>query len=82
MATRAETAVVKLKDDAKEMAVLKKQVAKLQTKFDGDVLKARNAGLKYREIAEAADKSVAWVQATLIRAGHQTVGKTVKEPAA
>ena len=69
--TRAEAALEKVVEDAKNMDVLKKQQAKLQTKTDADVLRARKAGLKYREISEASGRSVAWVQSTLARAGYE-----------
>ncbi len=43
----------------------------LQARLDETVLSARQDGhVKYREIAEACGRSVAWVQATLARMGY------------
>lgn len=48
-----------------------------QDALDKAVLKAKQRGVKYREIADACGRSVAWVQATLNRLGY--VGERTKK---
>jgi hypothetical protein len=59
--TAVATRVDKLKTDTKEA----------QGDLDKLVLEGKNAGFKYRELAEITGRSVAWVQATLTRGGYK-----------
>ena len=56
-----------LEERANELAMARARAEDLQRDLDKLVVVARTYGLRYREIAISTRKSVAWVQASLIR---------------
>ena len=52
---------------ASQLNVVREQAEQMQLELDQLVVRSRTAGLRYREIAIASGRSVAWVQASLIR---------------
>ena len=56
-----------LHEKAAELDATKIMVEKLSREIDRMVVDARLAGYRYRDLAVAAGRSVAWVQASLVR---------------
>lgn len=76
-----KTAAVKdLQKKAEAVDKAKASTTTAAAALDATVLDARKLGVKYREIAEACDRSVAWVQATLAKQGY--VGERSQKPLA
>ncbi len=55
------------------------ELSAVQRKLDAAVLDAKVNGAKYREIATASARSVAWVQAVLNRLGYKGSRKAKRE---
>lgn len=55
---------------AKKLDGHRKSAKELQDQLDQMVLEAKGLNVRYRTIADLTGRSVAWVQAALIRAGH------------
>jgi len=70
--------MAKLKSTAKRYNDHRAKAHPLRDALDAEIVKARDEGKTYSEIADEIDLSVAWVQASLKRSG--VVGKK-KEPA-
>lgn len=79
MTTDNETRLSKVTEVASKIDALKREVSDGQRDLDEVVLDAKVNGAKYREIASAAGRSVAWVQATLNRLGYKGVRKLKRE---
>lgn len=79
MTTDNEARLAKVTEVASEIDTLKADVSDKQRALDTVVLDAKTNGAKYREIASAAGRSVAWVQATLNRLGYKGVRKLKRE---
>lgn len=79
MTTDNESKLAKVTEIASKIDGLKAEVSTSQKELDGVVLDAKENGAKYREIASAAGRSVAWVQATLNRLGYKGVRKLKRE---
>jgi hypothetical protein len=66
---------------------LKADAAEAKTVLDALVLEGKTAGFKYRELSEITGRSIAWVQASLVRSGYvatkgpRTKAKTAEDAA-
>lgn len=70
--------MAKLKSTAKRYNDHRAKSHPLRDALDAEIVKARNEGKTYSEIADEIDLSVAWVQASLKRSG--IVGQPKKQP--
>jgi transposase len=64
---KASALLAQLKKDSQEIDRLRKAQTKLQARSDANVVKARASKLKFHEIADAAGRSLSWVQASIRR---------------
>jgi cyanate lyase len=51
---------------------LRLQTTEQRAELDDMIFRAKNSGATYKELAEAAGLSVAWVQSSLLRSGYKT----------
>lgn len=66
----------RLVDEAKEVLDAR------QAELNAAVFKGKNKKLKYREIATASKRSVAWVQAVLNKSGYRTRNQVAEDATA
>lgn len=61
--------MAKLKSTGKRYAEVRERTHKIRDDLDTEIVKAREEGQTYNEIADEIGLSVAWVQASLKRSG-------------
>lgn len=82
LAPEAMEAVNRIIDMVARLDELRRLTSTIQTDLDKAVVDARLSGVKYRDIAAFAGRSVAWVQGALQRGGYETRGSRAAAAAA
>ncbi len=68
---RADKAIKSIKADAAEIAKHEKAIDRLQTRIGKTAIIARKNGVTFAVIADAAGRSVAWLQTELKKVGYE-----------
>lgn len=79
MAEDTATKLSAVTEYATQVDTRKADIGDMQKSLDQAVLDAKTSGAKYREIASASGRSVAWVQAILNKMGYTGPRKEKRE---